>query len=135
MPCVDVSQDVVVVAGGVVLHEARRIERFGEADHLRDLLLCLGEVFAAFFAAFHPIREEPPRLVVNDPTEDTWVVHIAFDHSAHGEFGRGEHLLRGLPPRVRHVRHDKQTELVRPVELTRDFDFDVDAVTRKRELL
>ena len=86
MPCVDIRDDVVVVAGGIVLHKARRIERFCETDHPRDLLLRLREVLAAFFTAFRPIREEAPCLVVEDPAEDAGVVHVAFEHFAHGVF-------------------------------------------------
>ena len=127
MPGIDVAFHVVVVARGIVLHEAGRVEALCELVHLPDPFLGFGQVFSAGLQA--------PGLVEVDPGEDRRVVVVAFNLASQAPFPVFPGLRYRLSPEIRGVGHYQESELVRPVEFPRDFDLDVDAVAVESEIL
>lgn len=133
VPGVEVGDDVVEVAGGVVLDETRRVELLGEMVHLFDPRL-RAPVVASEAIGF-ACGEESPGLVEVDPREDGGVVEVATELTAHTAFPifTTEGIVVGPP--VGRILHDEETETVGPIELARDFGLDVDAVAIEAEVL
>ena len=136
MPGVEVRDHVVPVARGVVLDEARRIERLRPAVGVRHGALRPGQVARGAVSAPVPaVAEESPRLVEEHPREDARMVVVAPDHVLEAVPVLAEHRLGRRAPRARNVRHDEEPEPVRPVELARNLRLDVDAVAGESEPL
>ena len=57
------------------------------------------------------------------------MVVIPFDHPAHGKIDLRLHGLIRLTPGIGHIRHDQNAQFVRPVQLSRHLDLDVDSLT------
>ena len=94
------------------------------AGHGRDPCLRLGQV------ALVALCGQAPGLVEGHPSEDGRMIEVPLDHAAQRDLGLAAHVLVGLAPTVGHVRHDQHAQPVRPVELARDVDLDVDAAGR-----
>lgn len=77
VPGVQVRLHVVVVAGGVVLHDARRVKGLDAAVDPAHPLLRLGLVEPHLP---RQVGEQAPRLVEDDPGRDAGVVAVPAEH-------------------------------------------------------
>ena len=142
MPRVDVGDDVILIARRVVLDETRRIERLRLQIGVGHAALGPRAVLALPAAVprgethlQRPVGEESPRLVEERPLVNRRMVEVALNHPLEALPMLVEHRLRRIAPRARDVRLDEHAELVRPVELARHLDLDVDAVAAEAQLL
>ena len=124
VPGVQVRLHVVVVAGGVVLHDARRVKGLDAAVDPAHPLLRLGLVEPHLP---RQVGEQAPRLVEDDPGRDAGVVAVPAEHGAQLRFELRARLLRGIAVEADHVRKGEHAQAVHPVELARLLGLDVQA--------
>ena len=133
MPGIEVGQDMVEIAGGVVLDETSGVELLGEEIHLLDPRLC-GPMVATEAVGF-ACGEESPCLIEVDPREDGGMIVVATYLTTHATLPilSTEGIVVGPP--VGRILHDEEAKAVGPIELAWDFGLDVNAVAIEAELL
>ena len=132
---------MVAVAGGVVFHDARRIELFSLEIGVSDAATGPGAVHRATALVAggkahgeRTVGLKSPCLVEESPLIDRRMVVVALEHVFKAFPVLFEHLLARIAPRVGDVGLNKKTELIGPIELAGNFNLDVNAVAGKREL-
>ncbi len=115
---------MVVVTGGIVLHQTGGVEGFGEQVHAADPFLCLGEILPVITFS----GEESPGLVEVHPGEDGGMVEVSFHLCPHTVLPVFPGFRHRLAPEVRGVGHYQQSEPVGPVEFAGHFHLDVDPI-------
>ncbi|MNO70401.1 hypothetical protein D3C76_612810 [compost metagenome] len=131
MPRVQVRFDMVPVAGGIVLHETRRVRFFSPAVDPLDPFLGLGQIIhvAEFIpgqAACRFPRFQPPGFIKHDPGKNRRVIVVPLDDLASFAFVSRSRRFAGFTPEAGHILHDEQAKLIRPIQLAGFFRLDVD---------
>ena len=125
VPGVDIRLHMVVVAGGVILHDARIVHFLDAAVHAAHPFLRIGRILPVMLAV--RLVKQTPCLVEHDPGHDGRMVPIPADELIQLVLKLRTGFRQRLAPIADHVRKGEDAELIHPIKLARLFGLDVQA--------